>query len=117
MCRLTLFAAGLEEYAKALAAVTGVPATAQDMARLGERVVYQERLINAALGFSAGDDDLPGRFFREPGDPGQGFETPPLDRAAFLEARARYYRVRGLDADGLPVRDKAEELGLPWTVS
>ena len=117
VCRLTLFAAGLEEYAKALAAVTGVPATAQDLARLGERVVYQERLINAALGFSAGDDDLPGRFFREPGDPGQGFETPPLDRAAFLEARARYYRVRGLDHNGLPVRDKAEELGLTWTVS
>lgn len=73
--------------------------------------------MNAALGFSVEHDDLPGRFFREPGDPGQGFTTPPLDRSAFLEARARYYRVRGLDANGLPTRDKAEELGLAWTVS
>mgnify|MGYP001280739184 CR=1 FL=1 len=116
VCRLAFLAAGLEEYAKAFAAVTGVPATAQDLALLGERALYQERLMNADLGVTAGDDDLPLRFFTEAGDPGQGFATPALDRAAFLEARARYYRVRGLDENGLPLRDKTEELGLAWTV-
>ena len=37
-----------------------------------------------------------------------------IDRADFLAARARYYRIRGLDAEGRPTREKAEELGLEW---
>lgn len=71
----------------------------------------------AELGFTAEDDDLPERFFREPGDQGEDFEAPPLDREEFLAARARYYRVRGLDDNGLPRRDTAEALGLAWTAS
>lgn len=115
VCRLAFLAAGLEEYAKAFAAVTGIPVTGRDLARMGERAVYQERCMNAALGCTAADDDLPARFFTEAGDPGQGSATPALNRAAFLEARGRYYRVRGLDENGLPVQDKAEELELAWT--
>jgi aldehyde:ferredoxin oxidoreductase len=68
--------------------------------------------MNALNGFAAGDDDLPARFFDEPGSGGEGIDVPPLDRAAFLEARARYYRIRGLDENGLPTRTKARELGL-----
>ncbi|WP_415519854.1 MAG: aldehyde ferredoxin oxidoreductase family protein [Desulfovibrio aminophilus] len=116
-CAPAFLAAGLEEYARAFTAVTGLSVAAGDLALAGERCVYQERLMLAELGFTAQDDDLPERFFREPGDQGEDFEVPPLDREEFLAARARYYRVRGLDDNGLPRRDTAEALGLTWTAS
>ena len=113
-CKFVFFAASLEEFAKAFGAVTGVPTSAQDLLRAGERIVYRERMMNAANGFTVADDDLPGRFFTTAGSGGDGFLTPPIDRGAFLAARARYYAVRGLDERGMPVRAKAEGLGLPW---
>ena len=111
-CTFTLFAAGLEEYARALSAVTGMGYSAQELLGIGERICYQERMINAARGFTAGDDDLPARFFERDGD-----GVPALDREAFLAARANYYKVRGLDGNGLPTREKAEELGVAWILS
>ncbi|MEF2145639.1 MAG: aldehyde ferredoxin oxidoreductase C-terminal domain-containing protein, partial [Desulfovibrionaceae bacterium] len=116
-CKFLFFAATLEEYAKALSAATGEAASSESLMRIGERIVYDERIMNALNGFGAAEDDLPVRFFTEPGTGGEGIEVPPLDRATFLEARARYYRIRGLDANGLPTREKAGELGLTWNGS
>ncbi|MDQ7833345.1 MAG: aldehyde ferredoxin oxidoreductase C-terminal domain-containing protein [Desulfovibrionaceae bacterium] len=114
-CPYLALAASLEELAPVLCAVTGCAADPGEMARAGERVVYAERIINARRGFTAKQDDLPQRFFAEPGTPGEDFFVPPIDRAAFLAARAAYYRLRGLTPDGLPRADSARELGLPWT--
>ncbi len=113
-CKFLFFAASLEEYARAFTAVTGVAATAQDLLLIGERIDYQERLMNARNGFSAKDDDLPPRFFAEEGSSGPGLPIPPVPRADFLACRAAYYRIRGLTPDGLPTRETAERLGLPW---
>jgi len=113
-CKFVFFAASLEEYAKAFAAVTGEQATGHDLLRAGERIDYQERLINACRGCDASRDDLPPRFFNEAGTGGDGLEIPPLDRQEFLDARSRYYRIRSLDEQGRPRREKAEELGLSW---
>ena len=111
-CKFIFFAAGLEEYARAYAAVTGVPATAQDLLRTGARIDYQERLINAANGFAAADDDLPPRFFTAAGSGGNAIAVRPLDRAGFIAARARYYRIRGLDPSGRPRPQVAASLEL-----
>ncbi len=111
-CKFIFFAAGLEEYAKAYTAVTGVPSSAHDLLERGERIYYNERIMNFLNGFDACDDDLPPRFFTESGTSGGGVDIHPLDRAAFLDARARYYAIRGLDEEGRPTRDKAAALGL-----
>jgi aldehyde:ferredoxin oxidoreductase len=117
-CKFLFFAASLEEYSRAYSAVTGVSATAQDLLLIGERIDYQERLMNAQNGFRAKDDDLPQRFFAEEGTSGPGLPIPPIPREDFLAARAAYYRIRGLTPDGLPTRETAERLGLEWpTVS
>ncbi len=113
-CKFLFFAATLEEYARAFSAVTGVSATAQDLLAVGERVDYQERLLNAAYGFSAAQDDLPARFFSEPGSGDATLAVPPVPRQDFLNARAAYYRIRGLTENGLPTRERAEKLGLVW---
>ncbi|MHB8790069.1 MAG: aldehyde ferredoxin oxidoreductase family protein [Desulfobulbaceae bacterium] len=111
-CKFIFFAAGLEEYAKVYEAVTGIAATAEDLLLAGERIYYQERMMNALNGFTALDDDLPQRFFTEAGSGDEAMAINPLDRAAFLAARAKYYRIRGLDEEGRPTPEKIGELGL-----
>jgi aldehyde:ferredoxin oxidoreductase len=96
-CTLFFLAAGLEEYARALAAATGEPCTAGELAALGERACQAERALNLGAGVDPQDDDLPARFF-QPSEDG----APPLNRAAFLEARQRYWRLRGLGPGGRP---------------
>jgi len=114
VCRFVFFANPLEEYARAYTAVTGVASSAQELLKTGERIYYNERIMNARNGFTAKDDDLPSRFFKESGTGGNNFDVPALNREAFLKARANYYRVRGLDQQGMPSKQKAQELGLNW---
>ncbi len=111
-CKFVFFACSLEEYAKVYTAVTGRPMTAQDLLAVGERIFYNERLMNAANGFGAAEDDLPARFFEEPGSSGNGIEVAPIDRKAFLLARENYYTIRGLDPNGMPTQARTQELGL-----
>ena len=113
-CKFTFFAAGLEEYASVYEAVTGIETNAQDLLQKGECIYYNERIINALNGFSAKDDDLPDRFFTEPGSSGNNIHIPPIDRDEFLDARKKYYGVRGLNDNGLPQKEKARALGLLW---
>ena len=113
-CKFVFFAASLEEYSKAFTAVTGVETTAQDLLAVGERIIYHERMMNALNGFTAADDDLPPRFFEEAGSSGNAIDIRPINRREFLEARSKYYTVRGLDPDGMPTRAEAERLGLAW---
>jgi len=111
-CKFIFFAATLEEYAQAYTAVTGHQTSAQDLLSTGERIYYQERLMNAANGFSQADDDLPPRFFQAPSHADSMPAIEPISRQAFLAARADYYIVRGLDPEGRPMDGKARQLGL-----
>lgn len=111
-CKFIFFAASMEEYAKAYSAVTGEESSAQELLRAGERIYYQERIMNALNGFDASDDDLPSRFFTEAGSGDNSLLINALNREDFLEARTRYYHIRGLDEKGLPTLEKTEELGL-----
>jgi aldehyde:ferredoxin oxidoreductase len=109
-CRYSLAAASMEEYARILSAVTGEEFASRELLETGERIDFQERLVNARNGFSQSDDDLPRLFFEK--SVSDAPQTPSLDRQAFLETRRRYYRIRGLDDRGLPDARKARKLGL-----
>jgi aldehyde:ferredoxin oxidoreductase len=111
-CKFVFLSATLEEYARAYSAVTGVTASAQDLLACGERIYYHDRIMNALNGFDAASDDLPMRFFNQGGTDGPGFRVPPLNRDEFLAARAKYYRIRGLDEKGRPTKETAEKLDL-----
>ncbi|MFA5517944.1 MAG: aldehyde ferredoxin oxidoreductase family protein [Spirochaetota bacterium] len=115
-CRFIFFAATMEEYAKALIAVTGINFTGQDFLLSGERTCYTERIINYTKGFTSTDDDLPERFFTEAGTSGEGIEIPPISRKDFLEARTRYYKIRGLAPEGSPTKEKIKELKIEWNL-
>lgn len=111
-CKFTFLAASLEEYAKAFTGVTGVQVSGHDLLEIGERIYYNERIMNAKNGFSACDDDLPPRFFTEEGSSGGGIKINPINRNDFLEARTNYYAIRGLNEDGLPTPETTSRLGL-----
>jgi aldehyde:ferredoxin oxidoreductase len=99
-CKFAFFGASLEEYAELLSSVTGERHTPQGLKEIGERIYLTERFYNAENGFTRADDDLPERFFAEPGSSGEGIEVPPIDRARFREELTKYYRIRGLSDDG-----------------
>ncbi|MCL2155029.1 MAG: aldehyde ferredoxin oxidoreductase family protein [Leptospirales bacterium] len=113
-CKFIFFAASLEEYSKILRAVTGVKIDGQDLIRVGERIYYNERIMNFMNGFTNKDDDLPERFFKYGGTSGDGISIPPISREEFLETRSRYYKIRGLTQDGECTKEKCEELELQW---
>ncbi len=111
-CKFLFFAATLEEYAKALYGATGMMSSSQELMKIGERIYYNERIMNTLNGFSSDEDILPERFFTEAGSSGDGIDIPPIDKNDFLETRNNYYIVRGLDENGLPLKNKCEELEL-----
>jgi aldehyde:ferredoxin oxidoreductase len=94
-CKFLFFAAGLEEFARALSAVTGKDYDSQSLLKIGERIWKLERLLNVMNGFDEKDDDLPPRFFSEEGSSGSAVRILAIDRKEFLKTRDNYYRIRG----------------------
>ena len=105
LCRFSFLGATLEEFSELLTAATGMEYTPDIVGRIGERIFLTERFYNSVNGFSATDDMLPERFFREAGSGGDGVKIPPIDRSAFNEEMRKYYRVRGLTPDGTFAED------------
>jgi len=99
-CKFSFFGASLEEYAELLSAATGIDYSPQRLKEIGRRILLTERFYNCANGFSRRDDILPERFFREAGSSGDGIDIHPIDRQRFEEELDKYYRIRGLNAEG-----------------
>lgn len=94
-CKFVFFAATLEEYVKAVNAVTGKEYDVQSLLKIGETIWNLERRLNKQLGFNKSHDDLPPRFFTEEGSSSANIKIPPINRAEFLNARENYYKIRG----------------------
>jgi len=115
MCRFTsergfgLFVG--EPYARMVRAVTGWDVTAEELERVGERIVNLERLFNVREGVRRDQDTLPWRVMHEPipEGPSAGMHCPPAELAEMLDA---YYALRGWDSDGVPTRARLASLGL-----
>ena len=99
------------DLAKGLSAL-GYKMDAEELLRIGERIVNLERLYNTRLGLSASDDRLPSRFTEEslPVQHGQKVEHHIIENMDGM--LARYYELRGWDNNGIPTHAKLQELGL-----
>lgn len=109
LCLFTGFAGGgLEQFVPITAAATGRDYTLDDFVKIGERTWNLERLWNLKAGFTKADDTLPKRLLEDghKDGPAKGV-TVNLD--AMLPV---YYQERGWDDEGVPTREKLEELGL-----
>ncbi len=100
-----------EPYARMVRAVTGWDMTAEELERVGERVINLERLFNVREGVRRQDDALPWRVMHEPipDGPSAGAHCPPEELGLMLD---RYYALRGWDGDGVPTPARLSALGL-----
>ncbi len=105
LCKFSAFAEGAEEYAAQFSAMVGVPFTADDVLKAGERIYNLERYYNNLAGFREGSDYLPERFLKEPSTmPGSKGHVCELD--LMLE---EYYKARGW-VNGVVPEAKLKEL-------
>lgn len=105
LCKFSAFAMGADEYAQQYSAWTGLPFTAADVLKTGERIYNLERHYNNLAGFGAGSDILPKRFTEEPSTmPGSLGHVCELD--LMLD---EYYQARGWE-NGVVPEAKLKEL-------
>ena len=105
LCKFSAFAMGADEYAQQYSAMVGVPFTADDVLKTGERIYNLERYFNNLVGFGAGSDQLPKRFTEEPSTmPGSEGHVCELD-----DMLTEYYEKRGWE-DGVVPEAKLKEL-------
>jgi aldehyde:ferredoxin oxidoreductase len=110
VCAFSGFSVTLDEYANMMNDVTGLDMKASDLETIARRVLTLERLFNLLSGFTAADDWLPDRFYREPIAVEEGLVVCPEDE--FRAMRAEYYESFGWDALGVPRASAIRELGL-----
>lgn len=107
LCKFSAFAMGADEYAEQYSAMVGVPFTAEDVLKTGERIYNLERYYNNLNGFGEGSDQLPKRFTEEASTmPGSEGHVCELD-----DMLAEYYEKRGWN-NGVVPEAKLKELGI-----
>ncbi|MDW8326526.1 MAG: aldehyde ferredoxin oxidoreductase family protein [Anaerolineales bacterium] len=108
LCKFSAFAQGAEEYAQQYSAIVGVPFTADDVLKTGERIYNLERYYNNLAGFREGSDYLPKRFTTEPSTMA-GSKGHVCELDLMLE---EYYKARGWE-NGVVPESKLKELNIP----
>jgi aldehyde:ferredoxin oxidoreductase len=105
LCKFSAFAEGADEYAQQYSAMVGIPFTAEDVLKTGERIYNLERHYNNLAGHGEGSDSLPARFTDEPSDQA-GSEGNVCELEGML---AEYYEKRGW-VNGVVPESKLKEL-------
>ncbi|MEW9669302.1 aldehyde ferredoxin oxidoreductase family protein [Ammoniphilus sp. 3BR4] len=107
ICKFSSFSENAENYAEQYSAMTGIPFTADDVMKAGERIYNLERHYNNLAGFNKREDDfLPKRFTEEVATGNSAGHVSRMD--IMLD---EYYHVRGW-VDGIVPESKLKELGI-----
>ena len=113
ICKFTraIWEGPYDEIAKIYSLVTGIPMTAEDLRRAGERMNNLARLFNIREGLTRKDDTLPYRIMHDPIPEGvsKGSHVTQEELDLMLDA---YYEARGWSREGVPGLAKLTELGL-----
>lgn len=108
---VTRLRGGLEpdEQAELTSAVTGVIMNGDDLMKIGERITNVERAFNIREGMGRKDDTLPKVFLTEQQGP---FGPTGISEEKFQAMLDEYYQFKGWNREGVPTKQKLEELGL-----
>ncbi|ADL12997.1 aldehyde ferredoxin oxidoreductase family protein [Acetohalobium arabaticum] len=105
-----------KHFAQLVSAATGVEFDEDRLQKIGERIWNLERLFNIREGLSREDDMPPKRMLEETIATGPS-AGEGLSSAKFNSMLDEYYSLRGWDlANGIPKKQKLEELNLNWEV-
>jgi len=108
LCSFSIFAFNEELCSALLLTAADIEISPAELLKIGERTYNLERIYNLRAGFTREDDTLPERFFENDRES----KKHGLPRKEFEAAIQEYYHYRGWDADGIPVPEKLNELGL-----
>jgi aldehyde:ferredoxin oxidoreductase len=97
--------------AQLVSTATGVEMSGDDLMKAGERITNVEKAFNIREGMGRKDDTLPKSFFVEEETP---WGTTGINEAKFQAMLDEYYQFRGWDREGIPTKQKLEELGLGY---
>lgn len=107
-CKFAGFAVGFDFHARFATAITGYDFNVTKLLEIGERIYNLERLFNIRAGVGSELDKLPQRFmdvaFEEGLSAGRTVPVPQMLKD--------YYTVRGWDENGIPAKEKLQQLGL-----
>lgn len=119
VCRLQWVELGLalEHYPEILKNVTGFDLTLNDLLKASERVWNLTRAFwkRENPDFGRKDDQPPIRFLTEPVPTGPT-AGKKMTQEQIDQLLDRYYELRGWDANGIPTKEKLEELGLGFVI-
>lgn len=108
-CKFMLFGGmTLTHNLDCLNAVTGWGWSIEEFLKTGERIFTLQRQVDIKRGVTRKDDTLPKRIFEPAKEGGRAGKAP----TSFESALSRYYQMRGWDKQGIPKKEKLEELGL-----
>jgi aldehyde:ferredoxin oxidoreductase len=104
-----------KDTANMINAVTGWDLTVDELMEVGRRRLSMFRAFNAREGFGRKDDKLPKKFFKalKGTGPTAGFA---LTHEEVDFAIDHYYKLAGLNADGVPTPDTMEKLDIAWAL-
>jgi len=111
ICEFASSGVDAPEMADLLKSATGMDFSTEEMPVIGERIITLQRAFNVRCGVTAKDDVLPPRLLESPTEGGAASKVPNIE-----EQLREYYEVRGWTEDGIPSREKLEELGLDEAV-
>jgi len=109
ICKFMLFGGiGISTYIRWYNYVTGEEMDVDRFIKTGERIFNLKRLYNVKCGISRKDDFLPPRIltWKRVGE-GLSSNLPPLGTML-----SEYYEYRGWSEDGIPSKEKLDELGI-----
>jgi len=108
MCSTMRAGIPLNDQIKAYNAITGMKMNPEKMLKAAERIINLERLYNIKIGFNRKDDTIPKRFLKIPLSVGES-RGHTVDLNSLLDD---YYNIMGWNLDGIPTKEKIEELEL-----
>jgi aldehyde:ferredoxin oxidoreductase len=107
MCQFALMSMSITDLVEALKAATGFDYTLDELLECGARIWMLQRGLNNLMGITAADDRLPKRMFTPHTEGGAAGSVPNMELML-----KDYYKARGLDASGRPLKEKLDSLGL-----
>ena len=107
LCQFGLMSISLTELAEALKAATGFDYDLKEIMECGERIWMIQRGLNNLMGVTAADDRMPKRLMTPLPDGGAAGSVPNVELML-----KDYYKARGLDAKGRPLKARLVSLGL-----
>jgi len=102
---------GAEDYIELLNSAAGFDFTIEEYMKTGECIWNLTRMFNIREGITRKDDNLPKRFMNEPLPDGPA-KGQKITKEILDKMLDEYYALRGWDENGIPKKEKLEELGL-----